>query len=490
METKNFNLTISKQDAPDPLAANTASLAPVPPAAVSTITVNTQCPNEILDVLKLAGVPMPELAPEPAAPEDDVAAIVAQELPADAEVEVEPTGAEDEVEIVSEPSQVSGEIPLLDDSGDDDMADMSDAGMDDQEGSGGPDDSSSLLAELMKLSGLPHPVKESTLIETFNLGQQALDFLHKMGKEMLDKVSNHETDSGSVNLKGLKDNDPKFVELNKMSRIGELLIGLGEPFGTPLSQFDRADLEYVAKKLGVPYAIFAKKIGIREGVAKLHPYQGKNVYEPMSKKQVTGDQPLVNNTGDNSMVDPEDNTKRLKVMTIKESLNALKGLESQKKNLNELEEVNSGSDSPFTDANAMDEDEEVVTPSHDQDEITSEVLTPEEIQKTKESIQNGDRLPDEIMEKWYDHFYHTNEMPYGILKARTGDPEEWIYDYLDRHFGPKEEIEDESDHHNAHDELETHPANHDSLEAINKADVKRENEEMEEGQVKNKLWKD
>lgn len=32
--------------------------------------------------------------------------------------------------------------------------------------------------------------------------------------------------------------------------------------------------------------------------------------------------------------------------------------------------------------------------------------------------------------KLYDYFCNTGEMPYGVAKARTGDPDVWILDYL------------------------------------------------------------
>ena len=32
--------------------------------------------------------------------------------------------------------------------------------------------------------------------------------------------------------------------------------------------------------------------------------------------------------------------------------------------------------------------------------------------------------------KLYDYFCNNGEMPYGVAKARTGDPDAWILDYL------------------------------------------------------------
>lgn len=36
-----------------------------------------------------------------------------------------------------------------------------------------------------------------------------------------------------------------------------------------------------------------------------------------------------------------------------------------------------------------------------------------------------------VYQKLYDHYCNSGEMPYGIMKARTGDPESWIMNELD-----------------------------------------------------------
>ena len=36
----------------------------------------------------------------------------------------------------------------------------------------------------------------------------------------------------------------------------------------------------------------------------------------------------------------------------------------------------------------------------------------------------------EAFGKLYDYFCNSEEMPYGVAKARTGDPDVWILDYL------------------------------------------------------------
>ena len=45
----------------------------------------------------------------------------------------------------------------------------------------------------------------------------------------------------------------------------------------------------------------------------------------------------------------------------------------------------------------------------------------------------------DLFSKLYDYF--VQEMPYGVAKARTGDPDEWIYNRLTN--GPSDQLEDE-----------------------------------------------
>lgn len=39
-----------------------------------------------------------------------------------------------------------------------------------------------------------------------------------------------------------------------------------------------------------------------------------------------------------------------------------------------------------------------------------------------------DELPDDAYEDFYGHYLNAGEMPYGIAKARTGDPYQWVND--------------------------------------------------------------
>jgi hypothetical protein len=37
---------------------------------------------------------------------------------------------------------------------------------------------------------------------------------------------------------------------------------------------------------------------------------------------------------------------------------------------------------------------------------------------------------DKHFDELYDHYTNNGEMPYGVAKARDGDPSDWIYDRL------------------------------------------------------------
>ena len=46
--------------------------------------------------------------------------------------------------------------------------------------------------------------------------------------------------------------------------------------------------------------------------------------------------------------------------------------------------------------------------------------------KAGDCLSNHDKLYNEL----YDHFASNGDMPYGIMKARTGDPIEWIFEQV------------------------------------------------------------
>jgi hypothetical protein len=41
---------------------------------------------------------------------------------------------------------------------------------------------------------------------------------------------------------------------------------------------------------------------------------------------------------------------------------------------------------------------------------------------------NGEGLSEKLFDALFSYYTSTNEMPYGVAKARTGDPYEWIDD--------------------------------------------------------------
>ena len=46
--------------------------------------------------------------------------------------------------------------------------------------------------------------------------------------------------------------------------------------------------------------------------------------------------------------------------------------------------------------------------------------------KAGDCLSNHDKLYNEL----YDHFASNGDMPYGIMKARTGDPIQWIFEQV------------------------------------------------------------
>ena len=65
------------------------------------------------------------------------------------------------------------------------------------------------------------------------------------------------------------------------------------------------------------------------------------------------------------------------------------------------------------------------------------MLTPEEAQVIRDIYiaGHGIDMPEGVEEKLYLIFAELGEMPYGVAKARTGDPSQWIDGQLSR-MGP------------------------------------------------------
>lgn len=62
-------------------------------------------------------------------------------------------------------------------------------------------------------------------------------------------------------------------------------------------------------------------------------------------------------------------------------------------------------------------------------------LTYEEVEEiARRQAAGEDDLIEENLNALYDYFLDSGEMPYGVAKARTGDPSSWIYDKLESWF--------------------------------------------------------
>ena len=67
-------------------------------------------------------------------------------------------------------------------------------------------------------------------------------------------------------------------------------------------------------------------------------------------------------------------------------------------------------------------------------------LTPVEASSLVRELKSGTAVDSFIgspaYEKLFDYFaFETSEMPYGVAKARTGDPDLWILDKLEEMLG-------------------------------------------------------
>ena len=55
-----------------------------------------------------------------------------------------------------------------------------------------------------------------------------------------------------------------------------------------------------------------------------------------------------------------------------------------------------------------------------------------------ESVMRGESMlfdHDEFYDELYEHYVSSGEMPYGVAKARDGDPDQWIQEELEREYG-------------------------------------------------------
>lgn len=67
-----------------------------------------------------------------------------------------------------------------------------------------------------------------------------------------------------------------------------------------------------------------------------------------------------------------------------------------------------------------------------------DILSASELKKIRSNKYNYlDKFPD-LYEKLFNYFSSTKEMPYGVQKARTGDPYDWLYKRVDKELSKKE----------------------------------------------------
>ena len=84
---------------------------------------------------------------------------------------------------------------------------------------------------------------------------------------------------------------------------------------------------------------------------------------------------------------------------------------------------------------------------------------PSEIEDLKNNENFADELYDELYDELFEFYLDSNEIPYGVARARTGDPRTWVYDKLEElgvlnNNKPAHPAEDNSNAINA-DDLKT-----------------------------------
>lgn len=57
------------------------------------------------------------------------------------------------------------------------------------------------------------------------------------------------------------------------------------------------------------------------------------------------------------------------------------------------------------------------------------MFTQQELVEVRKFV-DGENISQELYEKLYSTFLH--EMPYGVAKARTGDPDQWLANNVER----------------------------------------------------------
>ena len=90
--------------------------------------------------------------------------------------------------------------------------------------------------------------------------------------------------------------------------------------------------------------------------------------------------------------------------------------------------------------------DEITEMPHEPDNLQIEMnLNEHEMEIIKGIIAGTVEMDDypDFIEKLFDHYLNSGEMPYGVAKARTGDPYQWIADKLDQEFGHLVEAKEE-----------------------------------------------
>jgi len=75
-------------------------------------------------------------------------------------------------------------------------------------------------------------------------------------------------------------------------------------------------------------------------------------------------------------------------------------------------------------------------------EDSASILSDEEIEQVVNWVA-GDEISDELFEKLYSYYLDNGEMPYGVAKARTGDPHTWVLDRMEQEYGHMLEAKEE-----------------------------------------------
>lgn len=57
-------------------------------------------------------------------------------------------------------------------------------------------------------------------------------------------------------------------------------------------------------------------------------------------------------------------------------------------------------------------------------------LSADDVMLIQRVLDGMEELPEVLFDKLFDHYCNNGEMPYGVAKARTGDPYTWVVDHM------------------------------------------------------------